>query len=474
MRKILSLALLASISLNSSFISASVYAASENTTLLNAGAEQTSIETQKPKKKKDTKVRPVKNKFEYINLSWWQQFNDENLNNYIIKAVERNQDLKMASLTIDEYYQNVIAQRAGELPTLSAGFFPGYGKFVGPSGGGFGLPIIANYELDIWGKNHNKTTSVRKLYEASILDEQAAYIAIASAVGSTYINIVKLDAIIDLQEKIVDLRKEIFEIMSVSNAEGIVSTSDLVKANKSYISGVADLTDLKKERTKLLHQLAVLTGDSPNNIEEYKRTHYDELSFSGNIPEYINSDVIMKRPDYLKAEKMLEKAGIDVKIARKEMLPQLSLGGGVIFNTKHLESLFTTSNMIWGLGGSIIQPFFMGGKLKANLKAKKIAYERSLKNYEKVNLTSMQEVNDSLVSVNMDREKLAKQKKIQELEQKDFKLSQDKYNEGVIAKLDLNQMEENLLSVNKMVYSSEFDCMIDYISFYKAIAAQKV
>ena len=285
------------------------------------------------------------------------------------------------------------------------------------------MPIIANYELDIWGKNHNKTNSVRKLYEASILDEQAAYIAIASAVGSTYINIVKLDAMIDLQEDIVKLRKEIFEIMSVSNAEGLVSTSDLVKANKSYISGVADLTDLKKERTKLLHQLAVLTGDSPNNIEEYARTDYRELAFTGNIPEYVSSEVIMKRPDYLKAEKMLEKAGIDVRIARKEMLPQLSLGGGVIFNSKYFESLFTTSNMIWGLGGSVIQPFFMGGKLKANLKAKKIAYERSVKNYEKVNLTSMQEVNDSLVSVNMDREKLSKQKKIQELEQKDFQLS---------------------------------------------------
>ena len=91
--------------------------------------------------------------------------------------------------------------------------------------------------------------------------------------------------------------------------------------------------------------------------------------------------------------------------------------------------------MIWGLGGSVIQPFFMGGKLKANLKAKKIAYERSVKNYEKVNLTSMQEVNDSLVSVNMDREKLSKQKKIQELEQKDFQLSKDKFAQGVICLL---------------------------------------
>ena len=64
--------------------------------------------------------------------------------------------------------------------------------------------------------------------------------------------------------------------------------------------------------------------------------------------------------------------------------------------------------MLWGIGGNIIQPLFMGGALRANLKSKKIAYEKMLKNYEKVNLTSMQEVNDSLVSANMDREKLAK------------------------------------------------------------------
>ncbi len=456
MKRFIALALLISLSVPA-------YSA-EKAPVLKAGAEQSKVK----------KVKPQKNKYEYINLAWWQQFNDEYLNDYIIQAMEKNKDLKIATLTIDEYYQNVIAQRAGELPSLQAGFMPGYSKIIGPSQGGFGLPIFASYELDIWGKNHNKTTSVRKLYEASILDEQAAYLSIASAVGATYLNIVKLDALIDFQEKIVDLRKEIFEIMSVSNAEGLISTSDLVKSNQSYISGVTDLTDLKKERTKLLHQLAVLTGDSPNNIEEYKRSDYHNVAFSGNIPEYVSSEVIMKRPDYLKAEKMLEKAGIDVKIARKEMLPQLSLGGGVIFNSKYFDSLLTTSNMLWGLGGSIIQPFFMGGKLKANLKIKKIAYEKSLKNYEKVNLTSMQEVNDSLVSVNMDKEKLAKQKKILELEQKDFELTKLKYAQGVIAKLDLNQMEENLLNVNKMVYNSEFDCFVDYISFYKAIAAQSL
>ena len=470
MKKLLSLAILVSL-----LGSTSVYAVNDKT-VLNARTEENIQKNiyKDIKKHKSEKVKPQNNKYEYINMAWWANFNDEYLNDYIIRAVENNKDLKMATLTIDEYYQNVIMQRSQEMPSIAAGFLPAYGKMPmsGKEQGSFGLPIIASYELDLFGKNHNKTTGIRKLYEASILDEQAAYISIASAVGTVYVNVVKLDALIDMQEDIVKLRKEISEIMTISNNEGIVSTSDLVKANKSYIAGTSDLVELKKERTKLLNQLAVLVGDSPNNIEEYKRADYKTLAFSGVIPEEVSSEIIMNRPDYKKAEKLLEKAGIDVRVARKEMLPKINLGGLIFFNNKYLESLFTTNGMLWGVGGGIVQPLFQGFSLKANLKAKKIAYERSLRNYEKVNLTSMQEVNDSLVSVNMDREKLAKQKEIQSLEQKDFKLTEEKYKEGVIAKLDLDQQQENLLNVQRMVYNTEFDCMVDYINFYKAIAAK--
>ena len=454
MKRLLSLAIIASLAMS---YTAPVFAIEE------------AVKTEKVKTEK---ISPTINKYEYINMAWWQGFNDEYLNAYIIKALENNKDLKMATLTIDEFYQNVVSQRSAQLPQINAGFLPGYSDFGNGAADSYAFPIFASWELDIYGKNSNKTNSVRKLWESSILDERAAYISIASAVGSTYINIVKLDAQIDLQEDIVKLRKEIFEMMEISNKEGLVSTSDLVKANQSYVIGVTNLTEMKKNRSKLLHQLAVLIGDSPNNIEEYVRADYRTLAYSGVIPETVASEIIMQRPDYLKAEKMLEKAGIDVKVARKECLPAINLGGLVLFNAQNIGSLFTTSNALWGLGGGLLHPIFAGGKIKANLKAKKIAYERSLKNYEKVNLTSMQEVNDTLVSINMDKEKLAKQKEIQTLEQRDFELTKLKYAEGVIAKLDLNQKEENLLNVNKMVYSSEFDCMIDYISYYKAVGSK--
>ena len=170
-------------------------------------------------------------KFAYINLNWWENFNDDILNNYIQKAVLNNYDLKMATINVEEYYQNVKMQFASELPSATGGFGPAWYKAPGStsSDAAFGVPIIVKYEADIFLKNHNKTKAVKKLYEGSKLDERAAYISIASAVGSTYFNIINLDKIIDLQEEIVKIRQEIYDLMLASNKEGLTSTLTLLK-----------------------------------------------------------------------------------------------------------------------------------------------------------------------------------------------------------------------------------------------------
>ena len=209
-------------------------------------------------------------KYEYINYNWWSNFNDDILNGYIDKAIKNNYDLKMATIAVDEYYQAVKIQFANELPTAGVGFGPGYSKmsYSTSSEWGFAMPAFASYELDLFLKNHDKTNAAKKEYEQSLQDERAAYISIASAVGTTYFNVVKLDKLISLQEEIVKDRKVIYDLMLARNKEGLTSTADTVKANKSYIAGKTDLTEFKKQRTKLLNQLAVLIGENPNNAEK--------------------------------------------------------------------------------------------------------------------------------------------------------------------------------------------------------------
>lgn len=413
-------------------------------------------------------------KYAYVNMDFWSQFNDDILNGYIDKAVKNNYDLKMASLNVKEYYENVKLQFSNELPKLTAGYSPNYVKMPGSSDADwiFATPAIASYEADIFLKNRDKTKSVKKLYEASQFDERAAYISVASAVGTTYLNIVRLDKIVDLQQEIVELRKEIYDLMLKRNREGITSTADTIKANKALVAGETDLIEYQKQRDFLLHQLAVLIGESPANAEELTRTSYDKIAFSGNIPSEISSDVIVQRPDYLKAEKMVEKAGIDVRVAKKEFLPSFNIIGLALFNAANIGSSWTTKNMLASIGAAGMLPLFTGGSLTANLRLKKTEYERVLQNYYKTNLTAIQEVNDALVSVKKDTEKMERTRKQADLEKTDFMYNRDKFNQGVISKLDLIQFKENLLSIDKLVAQQNIECMVDYIGLYKAAGSK--
>lgn len=413
-------------------------------------------------------------KFNYVNMNWWGNFNDDLLNGYIEKAVLNNYDLKMATINVEEYYQNVGLQFANELPSAVGGFGPGVFKALGMTNtkAAFGLPIIVQYEADIFLKNHNKTKAVKKLYEGSKLDERAAYISVASAVGSTYFNIINLDKMISLQEQIVNIRQEIYNLMLIRNKEGLTSTADTVKANKALVAGQTDLIELKKNREKMLNQMCVLIGESPENANSIKRNSLDSINYQLAIPSEIPSEIITQRPDYMKAELMVEKAGIDVKVAKKEFLPSINILGGALFNAGDIGSLFTTKNMLLGVGGGLMTPLFQGGSLIANLKLKKATYERILQDYYKTNLTAIQEVNDALVASRLDKDKMTQTTKQYNLEKSDYKYNEKKFNQGTISKLDLIQYQENLLTIEKLVAQQKVECMTDAISLYKATGSK--
>lgn len=424
--------------------------------------------------KKDKKPKSESYKYDYVNIDWWNNFNDPVLTGYIIKAVQNNYDLKMASTAVEEYYQATKIQFANELPTIGAGFSPAYVKMPGKSSWdwAFATPAYVNYEADIFLKNRDKTKSSKKQYEASKFDERAAYITIAGAVGTTYLNIVRLDRIIELQTKIVETRQDIYNLMLISNKEGLISTSDTIRANKSLVAGQTELIEFQKQREKLLHALAVLIGESPDNISELTITPYNQIKFSGMIPEEISSETIVQRPDFLRAETMVEKAGIDVRVARKEFLPTINLTGIALFNASEIHSAWSTKGMLGALAAGAMLPIFTGGARIANLKLKKATYERLLQDYYKTNLTAIQEINDSLVSVKKDREKMTATLKQAELEKNDYSYTQKKYNQGVISRLDLIQVQENLLTIDKLVAQQNIECMVDYIGLYKAVGSK--
>ena len=436
---------------------------------------ETQIIKEKKLSKKEKKALAEKqNRINYLNIDWWEGYNDTILMGYIFKALENNQDLKIATLKVEEARQSTKLQLSKELPQFSIGASPALIKMpnVTNTMGVFSVPMIASYEADIFLKNRDKTKSVKKLYEASQQQERATYISIVSEVAATYYNIVKLDELISLQEELINDRKEIYDLMKLANEEGIASTSDLVKADKAYIVAVSDLYDLKKAREIILNTLCVLIGESPANAQDLQRISYNEINVEKIIPEKISSEVITSRPDYLVAQKMLEKSGIDVRVAKKEFLPAIDILGLLSFSVTSAAGSGGMSwrNAIAGGAGSVMLPLFTGGAKMANFKINKNRYEQALQNYQKTNLTAIKEVNDALSRLKLDNEKYQKNLQAYDMEAQDFGFSQMKYDEGVISNLDLLQRKETLLVMKKMVATTKTETLINHIGLYKAVA----
>ncbi len=408
--------------------------------------------------------------YDYVNLDWWKNIDDEYLTEYIIKAVQYNNDLKIATLKVEEKTESKNITRANEMPGIGVSAVPAMYKLptLTNTDGIFSLPIYANYEVDLFGKNRDKTQSMDKTIEITRQNERSAYLSVVSAVGSAYYNVVKLDKLIEIQENIVTDRKKIYDLMQLSNQEGLVSTADTVSAYKAYIKANSDIIELQKARERALNMLAVLTGDSPENSSEYKRIAFDDISVNKEIPVSIASEVITSRPDYVAAERNIEKAGLDVRSAKKEFLPSINLLGLLSFNSSDLLKM-NWKNSFSMLAANGMLPIFTGARV-ANLKLNKNKYKQAIESYEKTNLTAIQEINDALFDLKSDNEKYNKTLESYEAEQKDFYYTNLKFKEGIISNLDLLQKKEALLVTQKLAVNDKIAIITDHISLYKATA----
>ena len=131
------------------------------------------------------------------------------------------------------------------------------------------------------------------------------YIALASDVASAYINIIKFDRLIEIQEKIVKNNQSLYEKTKLRFDNGISSQTDLNNAQKNMIDAENELIEYDNGRQNLLYELAVMTGECPQCVENMKRGKFDNFSKKYTPPDCIESDVIFSRPDVMECEKKL-------------------------------------------------------------------------------------------------------------------------------------------------------------------------
>ncbi len=416
-------------------------------------------------------------KIDYVNINWWDNFSDPLLKQYIIQAIQNNHDAHKASWQVEEYRQFVKYQFGQELPSLSMGtnyiglhipdsVAKDFNKNI------FTVPFIANYEADIFLKNKDKTKSKKKAYESSKYKEKGTYISLAADVATVYINVVKFDELISYQDEIIKTKKEILTREESRYKRGLTTASAINNLKKDYESAKSTNNDYIKSREKALTQLALLIGDSPENIKEYKRAELKTINYKSKIPTQISSDVIFSRPDILAAEANLEQGKIDVRVARKDFLPSINITGLYAMSTLGGANFFSWQSAVAAIMAGATQDLFKGGMKVANLKINKSRYEQLFETYKQTDLIAIKEVKDALILINQDTKTDENAISKSKLQADNCNRACERAARGTITIQTLLSEKEQLLTMMQNRVDTKTARLIDYITLYKAVGGK--
>lgn len=411
-----------------------------------------------------------------VNFGWWNAFNDIYLMTYIAEGLEYNSDLKILDLKLNEFKKFVDYSNGERLPEVGIGleYFASDNIPVPlPKEKALMLPLIANYEFDVWGKNSYKTKSAEKSFEAYKYKVKANYISFVSNIVNLYFNIVKLDKLIDIQREIVSIKMNIVDEVALKLQSELSTEVEFNKSEQELKLAQNTLDNLESNRNTLISQFYYLLGRQPEVDAKLPRIDFENLIYISDSVDSVPSDVIFSRPDVIAVEKEMEKANIDIKVARKEFLPTFEISGQLIWNNFLSGGFFSASNTIKSLLLGTKYNLFTGGRLDANLEISQLRYEQMLESYKKVSFYALKEINDIIYTMKNDIVINNRNIEVFKLEEKNFAKYQEQNANGLLSNIDLLKLKQVLLKSLADVVDSSVKVLVDNVDLYKATTGVK-
>ena len=416
-------------------------------------------------------------KFDYINVNWWKNYNDEILIEHFQTLYNNNHDLKIAALKAKQAEENVRLAGANQLPQV--GFDGSFSRvFRGPKTE-FGntvipryiqneifLPLNASYEIDIWGQNYLNRKSAKKQKDIIEQQERAAYIYLTSTFAADYYNLIKMDELKQNLEKIINLQIDIVSMTERKYNAGLASINEVLNEKQTLVNFQKDFNTLEENKKVLNNEMNVLLG--LNTDKEVEHSEFFSITCP-EAPESISTVVVQYRPDLISAESYVKKAGLDVRVARREFLPKFILFGNIGFNAYNWNRIFAGETFLANAGIAPTWDIFSGGAKLARYRINKYEYKKAVEQYEKTVLNSIQEVNDALIEAKTTKANLVKSNEEFDIEKEKHELSEKQFNIGDSSKLDEMKSQVDLYITKQRNIAAKIDNVISTISLYNAV-----
>jgi multidrug efflux system outer membrane protein len=405
---------------------------------------------------------------------WWEVFQDEQLQQLIRTALKQNYDTRIAAARVLEAEAQVTLARSNQLPNvnISANGTGLHNPATGPIPAytfEFGrIAASAAWDADFWGKYRRGTEAARADLLAAQWARQEVNSTLVASVAAAYFQLRELDLELDISEKALTSRKESLELTKTLEEHGINSILDVRQAEQLVFTAAADIADLKRRIGQQEDLLSILLGNNPGPITP-RGKELVEQPHAPEVPAGLPSALLERRPDIRQAEELLVAANARIGVARAAYFPDISLTAAPGFLSNQFTSLFNGSAGMWTFAGTITQPIFQGGALKAGVRLSQAQQQEALLTYQQTIQGAFRNVSDSLIAYQQDQEYRAQEEQLARAAEDAARLSGQRYQAGTTSYLEVLTNETNFLSADLGLAQAHLNELLALVQIYKAL-----
>jgi len=412
--------------------------------------------------------------------TWWCVFDDPVLDGLMMQAGAENLSLLAAA-------ERVASARARR--DLAVGFqYPQEQGLSGTAGGyrvseedanftqapfdrtftqGH-IDAFATWELDFWGRFRRAVESADAELQASVADHDDVMVLLYAELATRYISYrtfqdrlryLRLNESIQLGAY--ELTQARFDVGEVAERD-IHQARQVLEETRSLIPG-AEL-GMRLEN----NALCTLLGMAPRDLSDILG-EAPIPSVPPTVAIGIPADLLRRRPDVRRAERIAASRCALIGIAESDYYPRLSIAGSLGVSAEHWNDADNDGAQTSFLGANLSWSILDWGRTASNVRFFEAEFRAAVLEYQQAVLDAGREAEDSLISLIKTQERLAPQQAAADAAARTVEIVQDQYAEGEVDFSDVFLFSSNLTEQQDRLATTAGDAALALVNVYRSL-----
>lgn len=401
---------------------------------------------------------------------WWQRFNDPLLDALITQALETNTSVQGAQATLQQARALRDVAAAGLLPSVNASASAQRSKSGNASAGNvFNAGFDASWEPDVFGGQRSALQAGEANAQASLASLADVQVSIAAEVAVSYMQYRGAQARLAIARDNLASQLETLQITDWRIQAGLLTSLEGEQARAASEQTRAQIPTLETSVAQLRHSLALLSGQTLGAWRV-------QLADIGPVPQAqddlaldMPAETLRQRPDVRAAEQQVSAALARVGQADAARYPSFRLSGSLGLSALTVGALTGSGALARALLGSVSGPLFDGGAGLAQVQVQQAALEQARASYRATVLTALKDVEDALVALGGDRERVLRLRNAAEAAGNAALIARQRYSSGLIDFQTVLETQRTLFNTQDAVAATTTDLSADHVRLYKAL-----